>query len=937
MVTVDDATYVKMRDTLYWGDAWRASKAKAQIEANYTDEKYNTFLWQLNNMPQQTQGTPATPTQNETPTTPVPETPSKWWENNGSTVPEVKQEWALTPLSQEYYNQTNDIALNQIRDNLNRYKQSNPEYFTTYEDFQKNFSYNARSEEQKTLLDNWYKWYQQGLSLASTPTSDLYSEYKNGNLSDTQLANLKVYDPTKYAELQSQINKGNIVAAYDDDKWEKNSFDKLRETRIQNMINNLTTAWSQASEIFASYEEKMNSPEMMELSDKTTEIQEQIENIQDDIASMTKAVEKEYEWTGASRSKISAIVADRTYDLQLQLRTLNNEYSKYANQYNNRMNQYQTEFSMELQEYQINQQERQMQMQEMWFAMDLMSFETPEQAQERQWNYWVKQQQYANGDINSKDQATRMKAALNSVNDLLSQYNGIPMERSPEQMAEDVLKDIDNWLTLWEALTKINKQIQQKPEYKQAYNNTYGGGSSFSKPETFKIGDEEYLIWNGELMKASEFNKAYWAQWQAKYYMPVSEDKLSMTVNPGDKNLWKFVTLKWANGMKWGQCGKYVNDYLEYIWMWRYYDDDLSTKLNSINTYTPKVWGIAVFDYNHKSSDWVNYGHVGIVVGIDEKNRTITIKDSNYGSDEKIQTRTISMNDPALRWFFDPTQPYGNVEASSTTVEDEGDFLVRDYVKGREWLYDDYLNAAWKPTDAMLKGWGNWDINKWLQIFEAEVRDYQEKTGVWTLETKKTNEVNKLRTEMHGNQAYTDYNQMQSYFEKIKQNTNNETATAASDVALLFNFMKMLDPKSIVRESEFKTAQNMGSLPEKWKAAAIDAVNGKKLTNEQRTMIYNESAWLMDGATHLYNDLLDDYSSMIVYGGDPSRLWKKWTYYTEEYQNMYGGGVKEWDSDLAKSWWWELTQSNTYVNVLWYELNSDWNKIPVIWWPRAIR
>jgi hypothetical protein len=61
-------------------------------------------------------------------------------------------------------------------------------------------------------------------------------------LSDTQLANLKVYDPTKYAELQSQINKGNIVAAYDDDKGEENSFDKLRETRIQNMINNLTTA-----------------------------------------------------------------------------------------------------------------------------------------------------------------------------------------------------------------------------------------------------------------------------------------------------------------------------------------------------------------------------------------------------------------------------------------------------------------------------------------------------------------------------------------------------------------------------------------------------------------------------------------------------------------------------------------------------------------------
>ena len=50
MVTVDDATYVKMRDTLYWGDAWKASKAKAQIESSYDDAKYNSFLWQLNSM-----------------------------------------------------------------------------------------------------------------------------------------------------------------------------------------------------------------------------------------------------------------------------------------------------------------------------------------------------------------------------------------------------------------------------------------------------------------------------------------------------------------------------------------------------------------------------------------------------------------------------------------------------------------------------------------------------------------------------------------------------------------------------------------------------------------------------------------------------------------------------------------------------------------------
>jgi hypothetical protein len=102
-----------------------------------------------------------------------------------------------------------------------------------------------------------------------------------------------------------------------------------------------------------------------------------------------------------------------------------------------------------------------------------MSYETPEQKQEREWNYWVKQQEYTNGDINSKDYSTRYKAALKSVQNLLAQYPNIPMVRSAEEMTEDVLKAIEGGSTLGEELTKINKLIQNKTEYKKLYNQTY--------------------------------------------------------------------------------------------------------------------------------------------------------------------------------------------------------------------------------------------------------------------------------------------------------------------------------------------------------------------------------------------------------------------------------------------------------------------------------
>jgi len=66
----------------------------------------------------------------------------------------------LKPLSQEYYNQTSDDAQSKIISNLNNYRQTNPEYFRDYESFKKNFSYDARNDEQKQTLDSWYGGYQ---------------------------------------------------------------------------------------------------------------------------------------------------------------------------------------------------------------------------------------------------------------------------------------------------------------------------------------------------------------------------------------------------------------------------------------------------------------------------------------------------------------------------------------------------------------------------------------------------------------------------------------------------------------------------------------------------------------------------------------------------------------------------------------------------------
>ena len=877
------------------------------LNSGYTDEQitqmHNDVAWGKTTQEAVANTQPTTPSNTPTPT-PTQTTPEvkqeteiKQQETVGSTVPEIKQEWALKPLSQEYYNQTSQEAQDKIVSNLNWYRQTNPEFFSDYESFKKNFSYDSRNEEQKRTLDTRYWGYQKWMQLAWLPTTDLYTQYKDWQVSAAELENLRIYDPTKYAELQTQINKWNIVAAYDDDKWvdttgktiQEMAYDMMVQT-FTNFLNWDTSSW--ASQYFREYEDKMNDPEMLGLSDKCTEVQEEMENIQSDLDAIKKQVESEYAGTWASRSKINAIISDRSYDLQLQLRTLNSEYNKYATQYNNRMNQYQTEFQMQLQEYQINQQERQQQMNELWFAMDLMSFETPQQAQEREWDYWVKQQEYQNGDINSSDYATRYKAALNSVKDLLNQYDWIPMQRSAEQMAQDILQAIDWGSNLGAELTKINKLIQQKPEYKYLYNQTFKPASSSSWIQTYKVGDTEWVMYNWEMMTSDDFNKKYWGNywgtavtdWGVEY-SPVNPLFLQGAVSD-----WKNENKDWSY---WGQCGKFVNDYLQSIWLNRLYGNSIASKMNTINTDKKdlgnlSIWSVAVFDYSWiptVSDNAKKYGHVWIVVDIDETWQKVKLLESNLKWDEKVSTRWVTVNWQSLRGFFDPSKTLW----WELTASEEGlttwNWINANYVESRVWLYDRYVNEWTAPTDAKLKAIGGWDLDKGWQIFDAEVADYMNKTWAWTLDKKKNDEIVKLRKDFNQEPAVKDYKSMLTNYTKIETSAKKETAQW--DMSLIFSYMKMLDPNSVVREWEYATAENAGNVPTKWIQAYNKAVKGTKLTKQQRQNMLDTARSLMDWATQNYNQLLDDYAGYINYWWDMNQIGKKWTYITSEYRNKY--------------------------------------------------
>lgn len=93
----------------------------------------------------------------------------------------------------------------------------------------------------------------------------------------------------------------------------------------------------------------------------------------------------------------------------------------------------------------------------------------------------------------------------------------------------------------------------------------------------------------------------------------------------------------------------------------------------------------------------------------------------------------------------------------------------------------------------------------------------------------------KLRTEYTNLTAST--RDVQSAYQRVLASED----TPAGDIALIFNYMKMLDPGSVVREGEFATAQNAGSVSDRVYNTYNKLLSGERLNPEQRKMFGTQS------------------------------------------------------------------------------------------------
>lgn len=104
---------------------------------------------------------------------------------------------------------------------------------------------------------------------------------------------------------------------------------------------------------------------------------------------------------------------------------------------------------------------------------------------------------------------------------------------------------------------------------------------------------------------------------------------------------------------------------------------------------------------------------------------------------------------------------------------------------------------------------------------------------------------------------YKDHAAVQSAFNQI--NASLSQGTPISDTAAATKIMKILDPGSVVRESELGMAMAAGGRMDRLKNYLDQSLNGTKLTPQQRTDFSNLAAELTAASAQTYNQKRAEY------------------------------------------------------------------------------
>jgi len=134
-----------------------------------------------------------------------------------------------------------------------------------------------------------------------------------------------------------------------------------------------------------------------------------------------------------------------------------------------------------------------------------------------------------------------------------------------------------------------------------------------------------------------------------------------------------------------------------------------------------------------------------------------------------------------------------------------------------------------------------------LQVSQEQAK--QLKAGMMPLEKRPEAEAKFRKEYSDQTKGYQDVKSAYGRILSVGKPTKPEQEGPA-DIAIIFNYMKMLDPGSIVRDTEFATAENAAGVPDRVRNIWNKTLTGGRLTQSQRDSFIGQ-------AKNLYNSAAD--------------------------------------------------------------------------------
>jgi hypothetical protein len=201
---------------------------------------------------------------------------------------------------------------------------------------------------------------------------------------------------------------------------------------------------------------------------------------------------------------------------------------------------------------------------------------------------------------------------------------------------------------------------------------------------------------------------------------------------------------------------------------------------------------VKVFDQTSGAEKWVKQSQAaGLQAGAPSAPSTRQVGDGKGGIiDQEFDPKTGAWKNVGNRAQFAPQQPQ---ETWRTVTGPDGKPLYQESSLGQRKALPGQEGAGKPPSAADLRG----EYTKGLK----------------------------------------EYNEALNGFNKVAAAAKD--TSPAGDLAMIFGFMKTLDPTSTVREGEFATAQNAGSVPTQLQSLYNRIISGERLTPQQRSDFVN--------------------------------------------------------------------------------------------------